>query len=128
MITTLLILLALTLVLTWVAVMVLWWHQSTETESVTLDRVAIKHIEKVIRLSRRSYYAGFLYSRRAFGWGNKTLAKVFVRIFPQASSAFQKHDVMTGLEHGPSSYFLHSISESKAEIPKPKIRRKKIVA
>jgi len=128
MITTLLILLAIALVLSWVSVMLLWWHQSNESEHATLDRVAIKHIEKIIRLSRRSYYAGSLYSRRAFGWGNKTLAKVFVKAFPKASAAFQKHDIMSGLEHGPSSYFLHSISESKAEIPKPKIRRKKIVA
>ena len=128
MITTLLIILAVLIVLFWLSTMLLWWHQETMSEQHTLDRVALKNIEKIIRITRRSYYAGALYSRRVVTWGNRAFSKAFAHAFPKASRAFQKHDVRTGLEHGPSSYFLHSISSSKAEVPKPRIRRKKIVA
>lgn len=128
MITTLLILLIVLIVLFWLSVMLLWWHESEAHAHPTLDRVALKQVDKVIRLTRRSYYAGELYSRRVFNWGNSSLGRAFVRIFPQSAPLFQKHDVLTGLENGPSSYFLHSISHSKDEDGKSKARRKKIVA
>lgn len=108
--------------------MLLWWHQEQQNEHITLDRVALKHIEKIMRITRRSYYASILYSHRAFTFSNKTIAKAFIHVFPKASRAFQKHDVLTGLETGPSSYFLHSISSTKPDTIKPKTRRKKIVA
>jgi len=126
--TTLLILLATLIVLFWVSIMLLWWKQKYDLEQKTVDRLALYHVEKIIRLGRRSYYASALYGKRALSFGNKTIAKVFVRAFPSASAAFKKHDTLAGLEHGPSSYFLHSISSSKAEVAKPKTRRKKIVA
>ena len=128
MTTTLLILLGVLVLGFWISVMILWWHQSNETGNQTLSRVAIKNIEKVIRLTRRSYYASGLYGKRAFTFGSKTVAKAFMHTFPKAAIAFQKHDSTLGLEHGPSSYFLHSISSSKTAAVKPKVRRKKIVA
>ncbi|HEY0980182.1 MAG TPA: hypothetical protein VGE18_02110 [Candidatus Paceibacterota bacterium] len=128
MVTTLLIVLAVLIVLFWLSVMLLWWHESEAREHATLDRVAMRQVERAIRLTRRSYYAGALYTRRAFNWGNKSVARAFVHVFPKAAPLFQKHDVLAGLESGPSSYFLHSISRSKEEGEKPKIRRKKIVA
>lgn len=128
MVTTLLILLAVLIVLFWLSVMLLWWHESEAREHTTLDRVALREVDRVLRLTRRSYYAGELYTRRVFSWGNSSLAKAFVRIFPKAAPLFQKHDVLAGLESGPSSYFLHSISSSKEGGEKSKTRRKKIVA
>ncbi len=128
MVTTLLIILAALAVLLWLATMLLWWHEGTHAEQTTLDTVALKQVERVIRLTRRSYYAGMLYSARAFNWGNKSMGRAFVHVFPKAAPAFQKHDMLAGLEDGPSSYFLHSISSSKEGQKKPKHRTKKIVA
>ena len=126
--TTLLIILAGLAVLLWLSTMLLWWHEGTHAEHTMLDAVALKQIERIIRLSRRSYYAGMLYSTRAFNWGNKSMGRAFVHVFPNAAPAFQKHDMLAGLEDGPSSYFLHSISRSTTRQKKQKNHSPKIVA
>lgn len=116
----------ISLALTWICTMLVWWHETNERAHERIDFLAVKQAEKIIRLTRRSYYASLLYSKRALGYGNTVFAKMFVKVFPNAKSAFQKHDIMTGLTTGPSSYFLHSISEAKQETPKPRVRRKKV--
>lgn len=116
------------LVFFWFTAMLLWWHEEQENTHATLDDVAMKQIERIIRLTRRSYYASMLYSNYAVTWGNKNFGRAFVHIFPKAGPAFQKYDALVGLEDGPSSYFLHSISPAKGGASKSKMRRKKIVA
>jgi hypothetical protein len=81
--------------------------------------------KKILRNLRRSY---FFLLRILSVLKNKTgsiLTKTIVTVFPKAKKAFQKKDELTGLEHGPSSYFLKKISE-KEDLDKiiPKTRRK----
>jgi hypothetical protein len=54
-------------------------------------------------------------------WGNKKLARMFFSVFPDAAPAFAKRDELAGLKHGPSSFFLKSISEDKRKGKKTKI-------
>jgi hypothetical protein len=81
--------------------------------------------KKIIRNLRRSYFSLI----RIFNFTKtklKTIAiKTFVMVFPKAHKAFEEKDALTGLTHGPSSYFLKKISE-KEDINKvaPKTRRK----
>lgn len=53
--------------------------------------------------------------------------KLFFFLFPKAKDAFIPKDELTGLKDGPSSYFLMSVSEYKAEAKKPARRKRKIV-
>lgn len=112
----------------WLAIMLLWWHEDKDSAPATLDSVAMRQIERIIRLTRRSYYASMLYGGHALTWGNKNFSRAFVQLFPKAAPAFQKYDPLAGLEDGPSSYFLHSITPAKGAIGKSRVRRKKIVA
>jgi hypothetical protein len=66
------------------------------------------------------------YSKQAALWGNEKVSAAFVIIFPKSKAAFVKQDPLIGLEHGPSSYFLASISKSAAA-KAPMKRRKKAV-
>ncbi len=72
------------------------------------------------RLGRRGWYSVSFYTNQMLGWGTKRFRKFFVKVFPTSARAFVKHDALTGLTQGPSSYFLKSISPSA---PKPKTRR-----
>ncbi len=55
------------------------------------------------------------------------IAKAFFFLFPKARKAFEQKDELTGLHHGPSSYFLKTISEDKEDSQEPskKNRRKR---
>jgi hypothetical protein len=62
------------------------------------------------------------YSKQATLWSNNKVRKAFIFIFPKSKTAFIKQDTLIGLEHGPSSYFLASLSKPAA---KPKATRRK---
>ena len=81
-------------------------------------------MEKTLQKSKLFYrkythIVGF-YSARGLLLVWRYIAKFFYFLFPKALHAFKKRDEMTGLKHGPSSFFLHKISEHKKVAKKRK--------
>jgi hypothetical protein len=108
------------------------WRKNKKQE-MTPDVVeALKPTyDKSIRLARRGWFLVLRYLEKIRAAVEKILTKLFFTIFPNARKAFEKKDELIGLEHGPSSYFLMSVSEYKEEFEKTnssvgkKIRRNK---
>jgi hypothetical protein len=114
-------LLALSLVLAiawWVSIMYVWWKKEQGTEQMPATIVAAEYAAVGARLSRRGWYAFMLQVRALGNWGNKKFQKIFFSLFPDAEPAFAKHDQLAGLKHGPTSYFLRSISEKETTASK----------
>lgn len=74
--------------------------------------------DKSIRLARRGWFLVLRYLDKLKAIVEKVLTKIFFAVFPNARKAFEKKDELIGLEHGPSSYFLMSVSEYKEEFEK----------
>lgn len=126
MVEALIIIIVVLLIALWISVMLLWWRSEQENPAKTIKRGDVIHAwNKAARLARRSWYDGVRYSKQASVWSNKKVQKVFVAVFPKSKAAFIEQNLLTGLEHGPSSYFLANltrISRKKKSIT----RRKKI--
>ncbi len=112
MITALLIVLIVLLVALWTSVMFLWWQRDQQRPVKTIKRGdVIRSWNKAARLARRSWYGGVRYTRQAALWSGKKAGNTFMTVFPHSRSAFARRDPLTGLEHGPSSYFLANLSK-----------------
>jgi hypothetical protein len=110
----------------WISVMLVWWRSEQEKPVKTIKPTdLIRSVHKATRMARRSWYGGVRYSKQVALWGNKKARAAFVTLFPNAKSAFVEKDKLTGLEHGPSSYFLANLSRP---VKKPRAIRKKKVA
>jgi hypothetical protein len=126
MTTALLIIIAVLIVALWISTMALWWQTEQGLERKTIKQRDVIHAwNKAARLARRSWYGGLRYSKQVRLWGNKRAGKAFMSVFPQSKAAFVKQDMLKGLEHGASSYFLASLSRPAKK--KVSARRKKIV-
>ena len=113
----------------WISVMALWWHNEQGHATLPVNRTeVIRQWNKAVRLGRRSWYGTLRYGKQATLWGNKKASTVFVAIFPKSKPAFVEKDLLTGLEHGPSSYFLANLSKATPIKKLMKIRqpRKKV--
>ncbi|HRH25157.1 MAG TPA: hypothetical protein PLQ20_02370 [Candidatus Paceibacterota bacterium] len=110
----------ISLLVLWLLVMFLIFRETHKKET----NIEIKQISnKYIRESRKFWFLflrGVSYLR---DFTTKIIAKIFFYIFPKAKTVFEKKDELAGLEHGPSSFFLMSISEDKTK-PQKKARRK----
>jgi uncharacterized protein YpmB len=127
MILTLAIVLIVLLIALWISAMLLWWRSEQEKPVKTVGpQDLVRSVNKVVRMGRRSWYGGLRYSKQASLWGNKKARNAFVTLFPQSKSAFVNKDALTGLEHGPSSYFLANLSRP-AKKPARTLRKKKVV-
>lgn len=120
MLTALLITIAILLIALWISTMALWWHNEQGRTAPLEPRDVIKQVNKAVRLGRRSWYGTLRYGKRAASWSEKKAGTAFIAVFPKSRSAFANKDAMTGLEHGPSSYFLASLSAKPAK--KPRVR------
>ena len=112
----------ISIIVLWLLVMYSAWNKKGTEQAVDAVTELTPLYNKSTRVARR-----WLFSlQRAIGvWRAKgtTLAtKIFFAIFPKARKAFEEKDALTGLEHGPSSYFLKSISE---DLPAEKTKSKK---
>jgi hypothetical protein len=127
MIETLLIILGSLIVLLWLMTMILWWRTEQEKPVKTVKRQDVIHAwNKAARLARRSWYGSLRYSKQAVRWGTRKTSTAFIAVFPKSKAAFAKQDMLTGLEHGASSYYLASLSKKvKPTIRKPLSKRKK---
>lgn len=114
---TLVVLFILSIIMLWLLVMYGVWKKNAKQETVPDALEAITPVyNKSTRLLRRAWFTVLRYTRKIRLFFEKILIKVFFAVFPDARKAFEKKDELTGLEHGPSSYFLMSVSESKAEL------------
>jgi hypothetical protein len=110
----------------WLLTMYASWKQHQGVLKAIDEHEIRYRTEQALRLVRRTTYTGMRYFNTGLNWGLAHVRKGFYTLFPKAQSAFVKHDELMGLKTGPSSYFLHTISESKKEAPKT-TRRKKVV-
>ncbi len=109
----------------WLTTMALWRQAEQGQEVKTIKQQdVIGQWNKAKRLARRSWYGGLRYSKQATHWGNTKVRKAFIAIFPRSQAAFIHPDPLTGLQHGPSSYFLASISKPSK---KAKTKKKEVL-
>lgn len=76
-----------------------------------------KTVQKSKLLYRKYTHVVGFYGKRVLQLVWYYIAKFFYFLFPKARHAFKKRDKMAGLTHGPSSFFLHKISEGKKARP-----------
>ncbi len=107
------------IVLTWLYSMYASWKVTTGAPlPVAQTAPLLAQVDKGVRLSRRGWYSALARLKQALAWGTSRAQKAFLKVFPKAAPAFAKRDILTGLTHGPSSYFLKSISKTPAAKPK----------
>ncbi|MCC6198759.1 hypothetical protein IT401_00905 [Candidatus Nomurabacteria bacterium] len=124
MITFLVIALITFALLSWVAYMYLWWKKDQGVPETPLTLAdAQRSAEQGARLARRGWYQAQIQTQKAASWVQQKAGRAFFTIFPDAKEAFTKKDELAGFSHGPSSYFLRSISEREEK--KRVVRRKK---
>jgi hypothetical protein len=122
MIIALAIILVVLIIALWISTMALWWKHEQGQVTKTIKRGDVIHAwNKAARIARRSWYEGQRYGRKAALWGKRNATNTFIKVFPKSKSAFVTQDPLTGLEHGPSSYFLANLSK-----PAKKTRKKKV--
>lgn len=127
MIITLSILFVVLVVSLWIYTMyTLWQKEEGQMPALFSTDPFARLLVKLSRRTRRTFYRFQMVSKVVMTWANKRFSQGFLKVFPKAQPAFAKRNTLTGLKEGPTSYFLMSISETKAEAPKPR-RRKKIV-
>ncbi len=123
---TLVVLLVLSIVLLWLLVMYAIWKEKNKHQEVgLLSEIVPVYYSKSSRALRRIWF-GLLRLISKLGDITTLFAtKIFFTIFPKAKKAFEKKDELTGLEQGPSSYFLMSITEEVAANKTTKKTRRK---
>lgn len=123
---TLVVLFIISIILVWIVLMYSVWRKQHH-ENGSLSEITTPLYNKSSRVVRKLWFA----LQRAIGiaraFMTRLATKAFFAIFPSARKAFEKKDELTGLEHGPSSYFLKSITPEKGVPPTEgvKIRRKR---
>ncbi len=109
--------LLVSLILLWLLIMYgIWRNNIKQTQEVRTPEEALAPVyQKSARLARRGWFKFLRAVDRLQDKLTNIAARIFFWIFPKARKAFENKDALTGLEHGPSSYFLMSVSESKKE-------------
>jgi hypothetical protein len=101
-----------------------WRGAQQEARASRLEKLTDP--ERVMRYLRRGRYGTQRALRNSFDRTRVTIRRSFVFLFPKSKKVFNDIDPLTGLEHGPSSYFLMEIS-TEAKKAKPIRRTKKNV-
>lgn len=96
----LLLIILVSAILLWISSMILWWQEETKVEVETINVHLSKQTGRIARYGRRGYYIVVLYTK-----------KFIALYFPSIYKTMNKPNPTAGLEHGPTSYFLHSLSE-----------------
>lgn len=113
---------------TWLYGVYVSWKVSQGIHSSPIEAAPfVTRWARTIRLARRGWYGTSIQIHKALSWCSAHLTKAFVKVFPKSSSMFIKHDAMTGLTQGPSSYFLKSISVPQKQSPKRLPKTKKML-
>lgn len=95
--------------LAWLAALFIEWRASEQKPLPRVTR-AIADLDMWMRYVRRARYG----TERGIEWSIDTMQHAgkhaLMFLFPSSKHAFKKHNPLTGLERGPSSYFLLEIS------------------
>ena len=112
----------ISLIILWILIMFLLWRKHENAHIVEKENIVIN---KFTRNLRKILFGVIRLINKIKTFIKKHLTKVLIFIFPKASKAFEVKDPLIGLEQGPSSYFLMSISEDiKSKNTTKKSRRK----
>lgn len=101
-------------VTTWIYTIYLSWkHRSGATYTPITESMVTARTGQWVRLTRRGWYSTRMSAKRALLWIGARTQRLITTLFPKSAAAFAKHDVLTGLQTGPSSYFLKQISPTR---------------
>ena len=116
------------IIIVWIYGVYLSWKQNEGVVFEPIERsVFVTRWAHLIRLFRRGWYGARVEGKHLLSWSGKQAENAFVTVFPKSAAAFTKHNQLTGLQQGPSSYFLKSISVPKPRAEKRLPKTKKVV-
>ncbi len=96
------------LIILWLIVMAVLWRKQEQADVLKeIDPL----VKRGVRGGRRIWFLVLRMVDKLRFYTARLVAKLFFRIFPKARAAFKNKEELAGLEQGPSSYFLMSISE-----------------
>ncbi|MEK7227739.1 MAG: hypothetical protein AAB681_00080 [Patescibacteria group bacterium] len=98
------------LLVLWLIVMALLWRKENQPHGDVLTEIK-PLVNKSRSGIRRMWFLILRTINRARAYMTMQITKLFFMIFPSARAAFEKKDVNTIVEQGPSSDFLVSISK-----------------
>lgn len=121
------ILAAVALILAWVSALYIEWRATEAKALPWLRSGTLADLDLWMRYVRRARYGterGIEQSLQAIRTTSKHALTFF---FPSAKQAFKENHPLTGLESGPSSYFLLEISaDAKAGVKKKRTSRRSL--
>lgn len=116
------------IVVTWLYTSYLSYKVSTGKTFEPIERSHfIARWTQALRLIRRGWYSVNMEGKHLLLWSGKRAENAFVAVFPKSADAFAKKDELTGLQTGPTSYFLKSISKPKQAPQRRLPKTKKVV-
>lgn len=115
----------LVLFLVWISIMYFLWKKSTPDTDIPIEQALGKKISLFLRIVRKVRFTTERALKQVRFFVQKLTAKLFFFVFPSAKKAFESKDELAGLDTGPSSYFLMSVSEYAEQAKKKKAGRKK---
>lgn len=86
------------------------WRNAQQIQRVSRFE-KLTDLERVMRYLRRGRYSTERVVRSGFDIVSATARRSIVFLFPKSKKVFSDIDPLTGLQHGPSSYFLMEISQ-----------------
>lgn len=105
---------------------VVWREKKLEKEHY-LSEVTLKYAGRFVELQKVLFDKSVSYATGLILGIQQLLKKIFLFFFPSAKKAFEEKHLLTGLHHGPTSYFLDNLSADKKQEKEKKSRtRKKI--
>ncbi len=112
---TLIVIIAISLLVLWGTTLYLWWREETGNPVAPLTAPVIaRKIDQCIRICRRGWYSSCRIVDTTSRKTGSYILNILLRIAPRLEQVLTRKDALTGLKHGPSSYFLMTISEKKA--------------
>lgn len=119
------ILAAVALILAWVSALYIEWRVSEQKALPWLGPRTLADLDLWMRYMRRARYGTERGIEQGLQAIRTTSKHTFTFFFPSAKQAFKENHPLTGLESGPSSYFLLEISaDAKANTKKKRTSRR----
>jgi hypothetical protein len=109
-----------------IASYILWKHTVLQKEH-HVSHIIEKRTAHFLFFQKKLLHILITFFGRGISWIGNVSEKLFLFVFPSAKKALEKHDPLVGIKHGPASFYLASISQSKEPAEKmTKARKKKI--
>jgi hypothetical protein len=103
------------------------WREKKLEKNHYLSQVTLEYAGRFVVFQKRIFERSISFATGAILGVQSLLKKIFLFFFPSAKKAFEEKHLLTGLHHGPTSYFLGAFSADKKQEKEKKSRtRKKI--